>query len=644
MRKIFTVLLCLLGTAISFGQQKNVQGKPISSDLFGIFFEDISYAADGGLYAELIQNRSFEYTPADRWGWHPFTNWEYTTDGFGYGNVSIESASPIHPNNPHYVVLDVQEAGQKGVGLINNGFDGISVSKRKKYRFSVFLKKIDGADPIVEIQLRGKKGQVYGTESFKNVKANWAKYEAEITSNTTDTAANLAILIQSKTKVALDVVSLFPEDTFNKHRNGLRGDIAESIAALKPKFMRFPGGCLAHGDGIANIYNWKNTVGPVETRKAQRNIWNYQQSGGLGYFEYFQFCEDIGAKPLPVIAAAVSCQNSGGTWRTGGTGQKAVAMEDMEAYIQDIIDLVEYANGAVTTTWGAKRAEAGHPKPFNLQYIGIGNEDKITPEFEERFKMIYDRVREKCPQITLIGTTGPFHSGEDYDKGWAFANALKIPMVDEHYYEDPKWFVANQQRYDQYDRSKSKIYIGEYASKGNTLFNALAEAAYMTAMERNGDVIHMASYAPLIANVKHTSWNPNLIYFDNNTVMHTANYYVQKMFSTHMGNLYYANVVAFKVHDSTLAASAVKDIAKNELILKLVNTGNAAAKFDLNLTGFKLKTNTAKCETLTGKAEDKNTFNETERISTKVSDFKINTKIAYTLAPNTFQVITVKLK
>lgn len=578
-RSLFTFIIALYSTA-TFAQRQ----KAISPDLFGIFFEDISYAADGGLYAELIQNRSFEYTGSDHRGWNPMTAWEYTPKGFAYGKISVETKSPLNENNPHYVVLDIQDAGKEGLGITNYGFNGIPVKEGEQYDVSLFANKLTGNAMPVTVSLRNKKGDIYGETTFDIKDKNWQKYAGSITVNKSDDSACLVIIAKGIGELAIDQVSLFPKHTFKSRQNGMRVDLGQAIADLHPKFMRFPGGCLVHGDGIANIYNWKNTIGPLEARVDQRNIWNYHQSVGLGYFEYFQFCEDIGAKPVPILAAAVSCQNSGGTWAIGGTGQKGIPMQDMQAYIQDVLDLIEYANGPATSAWGAKRAAAGHPEPFHLQYLGIGNEDKMTPGFEERFTMIYNVVKAKHPEITVIGTAGPFSEGEDYEKGWEIVNKLKVPVVDEHYYNDPEWFLKNNLRYDKYDRKKAKVYVGEYASKGNKFINAISEAAYMTSLERNGDVVHMASYAPLLAKKGNTNWNPDLIYFDNTGVYPTVNYYVQQLFSSNTGDVYISDVVTFeRKKDSTLAASCVKDTKTGDIIVKLVNAGGTDAKINVNL-------------------------------------------------------------
>ncbi|HEX5150725.1 MAG TPA: alpha-L-arabinofuranosidase C-terminal domain-containing protein [Parafilimonas sp.] len=622
--------------------------KPISPDLFGIFFEDISYAADGGLYAELIQNRSFEYNPGDKdaWAqnrrsWDAFTSWEYTTKGYGYGDISLETTSPLNNNNPHYLVINVEEPGSDGVGITNYGFDGIVIKKGEQYNFSAFIRNLSGNALSFEIKLLGKRGDTMALQSFSANSPDWKKYTAAFTPSIGDDSSSFAILCKTKGKFAIDMVSLFPQNTFRNEPNGLRADLAQTIADLHPKFVRFPGGCLVHGDGLGNMYRWKNTIGPVEERVEQKNIWSYHQTVGLGFYEYFRFCEDIGAKPLPIVAAAVSCQNSGGTWRVGGTGQKAVPLNEMPQYIQDVLDLIEYANGPATSPWGAKRAAAGHPASFNLQYIGVGNEDKQTDDFRERFKLIYDAVKAGYPDIIVVGTAGPFYKGEDFDLGWQFANKLNVPVVDEHYYEKPEWFLGNQNRYDNYDRKKSKVYAGEYASRGNSFYNALAEAAYMISLERNGDVVVMASYAPLLANKNHISWSPDLIYFNNTTVAPSINYYVQQLFSVHAGNRYYSNVISFNKNDSTLAASCVTD-ANGDVILKIVNAGSSGCKASINLKNFRSKNKEADGVMLTGKPDEQNTFQSPETIIPKNFKMNVTKSFIYDVAAYSFTVIRIK--
>jgi alpha-N-arabinofuranosidase len=643
-----TITLAQTYHAADKRKQSIAANKPISPDLFGIFFEDLSYAADGGLYAELIQNRSFEYSPADRKDWHSLTAWEYITEGYGYGTISVETNSPVHGNNPHYVVLNVEEEGREGIGLINAGFDGIVIRAGEKYDFSVFVRQLSDNSIPLHVKLQSKKGVVYGEAAFSTATKDWKKYNATITTSQNDDSASLVIVAKAKGRLAIDVVSLFPHKTFKNRPNGLRADLAQIIAELKPKFMRFPGGCLVHGDGLGNMYRWKNTVGSIEQRVEQRNIWNYHQTAGLGYFEFFQFCEDIGAKPLPVVAAAVSCQNSGGTWRIGGTGQRGLPMDEMNDYIQEVLDLIEYANGPVTSTWGAKRAEAGHPQPFNLQYVGVGNEDKQTEVFRSRFKMIYEAVKTKHPEITLIGTTGPFHSGEDYEQGWKFANQLAVAVVDEHYYERPEWFLNNLKRYDTYDRKASQVYVGEFAAhdtnRKNTLRSALAEAAYMTALERNGDIVKMTSYAPLLARRNNTSWNPNLIYFTNTTILRTVNYYVQQLFSVNHGDLYFANIVSASLPDTakTFATSCVQNTLTGEVIIRLVNTDSTSVKANINLPAFRSLNPAATCTVLSGDPMAENSFEHPQNVIPKISAFTVSKSFVYSVPAHSLTVISIK--
>ncbi len=625
--------------------QKVAASKPISPDLFGIFIEDINYTADGGLYAELVQNRSFEYSPSDQGGWHPLTSWDYLHEGYAMGSLSVESAAPLHANNPHYVQLRVENPFQKGLGIKNSGFDGIALKAGEKYDFSMWARVKAGAVPLL-VQLRDAKGTILAETTLSAKAGEWQQYRAMLAPNASVPDASLVVLVTGKGVVDLDMISLFPQKTFRNHPNGLRADLTQALADLKPRFVRFPGGCLAHGDGLDNLYDWKKTIGPVEQRVAQRNIWGYHQTAGLGYFEYFQLCEDLGARALPVVAAGVSCQNSGGSWRIGGTGQQCVPLADMAAYTQDVLDLIEYANGPVTSTWGAKRAAAGHPAPFNLHYIGIGNEDKQTLEFRERFKLIYDAVQAKYPAIEVIGTVGPSPKGDDFEQGWAFANQLNVPLVDEHYYENPEWFLANNRRYDSYDRSKSKVYLGEYASRGNTLFNALAEAAYMTSLERNGDVVRLASYAPLLAKENHTQWNPDLIYFNNSTVVPTANYYVQALFGQNAGTEYCANVVSLPttVAADTVAASCVRDAQSGDIIVKLVNAGGSAQPFTVDLSRFKGMNSVATLTTFAGPKAAQNTFATPQAVLPQTKAYKAGRNFTYTAAPYSLTVIRVRGK
>jgi len=611
--------------------------KKISDLLVGVFFEDINYSADGGLYAERIQNRSFEYTLSDKEGkdksWNSTKAWTLNGENV---LLTIDTAWFIHPNNQHYAVLKI---AQVGAGLVNEGFDGIVLKEGEKYDFSVFARSIDAKNEKLLVRLIGKNGEVYGESTTKTISNDWKKYAVTLMANRDVSDARLEVVPQAIGSVALDMLSLFPQQTFKNRKNGLRADLAQAIADIQPRFMRFPGGCVAHGDGLGNIYRWKNTIGPLETRKAQRNLWGYQQSGGLGYFEFFQFCEDMGAEPLPVLAAGVPCQNSA----TGGAGQQGgIPMCEMDSYVQDVLDLIEYANGSATSKWGKIRAEAGHPKPFNLKYLGIGNEDLITDIFEERFTIIFNAIKAKYPEITVIGTVGPSYTGTDYREGWDIATKLGVPMVDEHYYESPSWFINNQDFYDNYDRSKSRVYLGEYASRGNTLYHALAEAAYMTSLERNGDVVRMASYAPLLAKDNYTQWRPDLIFFNKEEFRLTPNYYVQKAFGQNAGNEYIpTHVILSNTQEDVkkrIAISLVRDIQTKDLIVKLVNILPVAVTTTLDLKGLGINPDVEAVKTLLqGNPGDKQAKSQQTRCS-------VSETLTVQLPPYSFTVFRMKTK
>lgn len=628
------------------------QPRPISPDIFGIFFEDLNYAADGGLYAELVQNRSFEYSPSDRArngslgadNWNPYTAWTLQRHN-SIENLSIETAHPLNANNPHYLLLDVATPGTQGCGIANEGFDGMVLKKDLPYDFSVWLRNFSQSPGVkATVALRGKDGQTLAIDSLTlSSRDQWQKYSLTLRPEAAADSAQLVLLFHQPVRVGVDMVSLFPTDTFKGHKNGLRADLAQTIADIHPKFVRFPGGCLAHGDGLTNIYRWKRTIGPVEQRVAEPNIWRYSQTHGLGYHEFLQFCEDIGAKPLPVIAAGVSCQNSA---LCRGTGQEAIPMEEMPAFIQDILDLVEYCNGSADSEWGRRRAEAGHPQPFNLEYIGIGNEDHITPEFEERFAMIARALRDAYPQVKIVGTSGPDPSGEDFDKGWEAMRANDVEVVDEHYYRRPSWFLDNLTRYDGYDRRGPKVYVGEYASRANRLENALAEAAYMTQLERNGDVVEFASYAPLLARIGHTQWNPDLIYFDGKGVYPTVNYYVQQLFGQNSGEQYVDGVLP----EGLRTASAVIDPSTGSLIIKMVNPTAAEQTVPLDLSVVKnIKGKKGATLTLLSGPDPKasNTRENPSSVLPSTTEFilpSLRSAFSYAMPPYSLSVLRIPLK
>ncbi len=623
------------------------EATPISPDLFGIFFEDINYAADGGLYAELIQNRSFEYSSADNPDWNFFTGWEVVQQD-GSCLVGLADASPIHPNNPHYVVLNVVSRSG-AVGIRNAGYDGIVLKAGESYDVSLFARNLSGDIGTLTVRLESRTGEVLGEAQLPQPNGDWVQYTTTIQATGSDNHGRFVVLMSGSGAIALDVISLFPQKTFHNRANGLRADLAQVIADLKPGFMRFPGGCLAHGDGLDNMYRWKDTIGPVETRKEQFNIWNYHQSVGLGYFEYFQFCEDISAKPVPVVPAGCCCPNTGarfnGLWEQG---QQGIPMEEMPYYVQEVLDLIEWANGPVTSTWGAKRAEAGHPEPFGLEYLGVGNEDRITPVFKERFKMIYEAVKAKYPEIIVIGTVGPRPEGEDYDDGWTFARELNLEMVDEHGYKSPDWYWDNLHRFDAYDRTTTTVYLGEYAAhdigRANTLRSALSEAAYMTSLERNGDVVRLASYAPLLAKQRRTQWLPDLIYFDNTRINLSINYYVQQLFSLNAGDVNLPFTLNLDTDEENIAVSCVRDTKSGDMIIKIVSRAESPLQAQIDLSAVALAESSATCTVLTGDPLAENTVWRPVTILPKTSEIAVSALFSYEIPAHSLTIIRAKTK
>ncbi len=587
---------------------------PISNHLIGIFFEDINYGADGGLYAELIQNRDFEYSPSDRGGdegWHSLKSWRVNCPG---GEYSIQTDNPVHSNNSHYLAIN---SGAEEAMVINNGFDGIPLKKGKKYNLSLLLNSFEGKGNIRAQLVKDKK--VIASTSLRIPSGGWKTVKATLRPKTDCDDAQLMLTIPASTRVDMDMVSLFPADTYKKRDNGLREDLATLLADIKPKFVRFPGGCVAHGDGIDNIYDWKGSIGPLETRKPLRNLWGYHQTRGLGYHEYFQFCEDIDAEPLPVLSAGVPCQNSGTKCTSKPDRpisqygqQQGIDFDKMDDYIQDILDLIEYANGPIDSKWGSLRAANGHPAPFNMKFIGIGNEDMITEVFEPRFEMIYNVLKEKHPEITVIGTVGPFYEGSDYTEGWDFARRLGVPMVDEHYYVAPGWLIYNRDFYDKYPRDNTKVYLGEYAAhlpgRQSNVETALADALYLTDVERNGDVVAMTSYAPLLAKKGHTQWKPDMIYFDNTGVSPTVEYFTQKLFGNNSGDKFVPAGTSLSAEDrkakSRVGSSIVYDSDSGEYILKIVNMLPVPVKIDMNPAQLGIKETVVKGEQIAGMPED----------------------------------------
>lgn len=499
------------------------KGAAIDDTMYGVFFEDINRAADGGLYAELVQNRSFEYSTDDNRSYTPLTSW--IVDGTG---EVVNDAGRLNERNRNYLSLGA------GSSVTNAGYNtGIRVEQGKRYDFSVWARA--GSASTLTVALKDAAGTL-ATARQVAVEGGWAKYRATFTATRTSNRGRLAVAANDA--AALDMVSLFPRDTYRNQQNGLRKDLAEKIAALHPGFVRFPGGCLVNTGSMEDYsaasgwqrkrsYQWKDTVGPVEERATNANFWGYNQSYGLGYYEYFRFSEDIGAMPLPVVPALVT-----------GCGQnKAVDDEALlKRHIQDTLDLIEFANGPATSKWGKVRAEMGHPRPFRLTHLEVGNEENLPDEFFDRFKQFRAAIEAEYPDITVVSNSGPDDAGTTFDTAWKLNREANVEMVDEHYYNSPNWFLQNNDRYDSYDRGGPKVFLGEYASQGNAWKNGLSEAAFMTGLERNADVVKLASYAPLLANEDYVQWRPDLVWFNNRASWNSANYEVQKLFMNNVGD------------------------------------------------------------------------------------------------------------
>jgi len=656
--KRMTLAALLLAATMGMNAQKPMKapqgGKAISDELIGIFFEDISSSADGGLYAELIQNGSFEYSPAERDGWGPGTAWRQVRPGHSLGTMEVRKTEGIHPNNPTYMRLYVERVkeyydykGWKGYGLENEGFKGISVKAGQKYDFSVFLRNSENAKQIrvvLGIPQGWNKDPKLLAEATINVDSkDWKKYEAVLTPSEDCKNAVLQVLVLNTGVIDIDMVSLMPQDTYKGH--GLRKDLAQALADLQPKFMRFPGGCVVHGggDGFWNTYRWKTTIGPKEQRRGLKNTWGYHQSMGLGYYEYFQFCEDLGMQPLPILPCGVSCQGTNGGWGMKEQAQDVVPMSEMDEWVQDALDLIEWANGDVNTKWGRMRAEAGHPKPFGLKYLGIGNEERISPEFCERFRYMYKKIMEQHPEIVIVGTAGPgSHPGNpDLENGWKLADELGMPIIDEHYYEKRDYFLTSRQ-YDNYPRHrKTKVYLGEYAAKDKKLIDALAEGLYLLHVERNGDIVAMTSYAPLFAKKDATNWNPDLIYFDNERPYLTCSYYVQQMFGQSSGQYYYGDCVDIQDASNLQGQSVILNVKTRRLYVKLCNASADAKKANINLSRFSLKKQATKT-VLSGQTDDENNY-EAQPIAPKKETIKAQKKFSIDIAPYSMVMLEYQL-
>ena len=644
-------------------------GAPIQSTMYGIFFEDINYAADGGLYGELVKNRSFEF-PQHLMGWQAF------------GCVDVKDDGPFE-RCPHYVVLSAPDHRDRRTGLTNEGFFGIGVKKGEQYRFSVWAKAPKGSGAI-RVQLIDestmRENQTFAEQTIDIASKDWKKYSVELKSNIDLKRAKLRIFLKGGNSVALEHVSLFPVNTYKNRENGMRRDLAQALEDLHPGIFRFPGGCIVEGTDLDTRYQWKNSVGPVENRPLNQNRWehtfdyryfpDYYQSYGLGFFEFFQLAEDIGAEPLPVISCGLSCQFQNPDPTKPGVH---VALDDLGPYIQDALDLVEFANGDVNTKWGKLRADMGHPAPFNLKFLGVGNEQwdydekhgGFGPVFTERLKKFSDALRAKYPNLKLIGTTGPNSEGWDFDLLQPRMKELKVDLYDEHYYRDEQWFLSHGLRYDSYDRKGPKVFAGEYACHGrgkkwNHYEAAILEAAHMTGFERNADIVHMTTPAPLFAHVEGWQWRPDQIWYDQTQMFKTVSYYVQQLYATNKGTHVLPLTtpkqqgkktigvpVANQEGQNGLFASAAFDQNTNEVIVKVANTSKTVQPITLNLKDL---TGASTAETITlshSGMDDENSIQRPEFITPKkgtiaVEADKKQSVINDQLAPMSFRIYRIK--
>lgn len=627
--------------------QTNKNKVVIQPTMYGIFFEDINFGADGGLYAELVKNRSFEF-PQTLMGWNIFGDVEVRIDGAPF------------PRNPHYVRLSHPSHAHRQTGLENEGFRGIGIESGKEYRFSVWARSPEGGKQKIRIELIGDDNNIIGHKEMIITSTDWKQYETMIGAFKTDYHARLRIFFMGDTTLDLEHVSLFPKDTWKGRRNGLRKDLAQALADLNPGVFRFPGGCIVEGTTLETRYNWKETLGPVENRPLNENRWNfcfpyrmfpdYFQSRGMGFYELFLLSEDIGAEPLPIVNCGLSCQFQ------NESIDAHQPMDQLDSYIQDALDLIEFANGDSTTTWGKVRAEMGHPEPFDLKFIGIGNE-QWGPEYVERLEAFIKVLKKEHPEVAIIGSAGPAGFQDRFDYLWGEMKRLKVDLVDEHDYRSPEWFLSNGAKYDGYDRKGPKVFAGEYAchdsggvaggANTNSYFSAMCEAAYLTGLERNADVVWMATYAPLFAHVDGWQWKPDMIWFDNTRMVKTPNYYVQQMFGNYTGD----RVVPISLDKQPLSgqeglyASASMDSKQGKYYVKIVNTSARIIPVKLFFKGLKKQEMFTNCELIILQASDlkmENTLDRPEQVRPKVrvltspGDYLNTTVEPYTVAIYTF--------
>lgn len=623
----------------------------VQPTMWGVFFEDINLGADGGLYAELIKNRSFEFTM-------PLMGWTVKGKKITEGDVLVLNRQQAELANPRYLHVNVKGAQANGdVTLTNEGFRGMGIKKGLRYDFSVMYRQA-AAGVKLHVELQDDKGNAVGSAVLKPAETGtqWHKQGVSFTANATVEKGRFLLWFEGTDVIDLDMISLFPGDTWKNRPAGLRNDMVKMLADMKPGFIRFPGGCVVEGRDLANRYQWKKTIGPIEDREMIMNRWNnefkhkptpdYFQTFGLGFFEYFQMAEDIGAEALPILNCGMACQ-----FNTA----EVVPLDQLGPYVQDALDLVEFANGDVTTVWGKKRADMGHPAPFNLKMMGVGNEN-WGPQYLERLAIFTKALKEKYPNIKLVNSSGTDPDGDRFNLLNTAHRKAKADLIDEHYYRSPEWFFSNATRYDSYDKNGSKVFAGEYAAQSdgtakqtnqNNWKTAIAEAAFMTGLERNADVVNMASYAPLFAHKEGWQWTPDMIWVDNQKVYGTPNYYVQKMYSLYKGT----NVVSITAGNKIIAgqdslyASAVVDKKSNELIIKIVNASNKPQTRDVQVAGNKKVASTGILSYISSDLKAVNSFDNATNVTPADERIAVKGKsIALNLKPYSFNIIRLALK
>jgi alpha-N-arabinofuranosidase len=646
------IAIALIQAQIAFAQTRNITvevdkpGAAVPKTLFGLFFEDINFGADGGLYPERVKNRSFEFP-------NPMMGWKQLDRGDKSGSLQIyDQGSVTDVPNSHYLRIKSSGAG-KGFGLTNEGFRGIGVQKGADYTFSIKARRAGGPPLTLRVEVEDGDRVVAETSVAVSTDA-WKTYTARLRPSDTSSKGHLNLLLVGNGSVDIDLVSLYPKDTWQQRPNGLRADLVQLLKDMKPGFLRFPGGCIVEGRYLDQRYQWKTTIGDLDERRLTINRWNtefnwrptpdYYQSFGLGYYEYFLLSEDIGAEPLPILNCGMACQFN---------SSELAPLEDIDHYIQDAIDLIEFANAPVNTKWGRKRAAMGHPKPFNLKMIGVGNE-QWGPQYVERYEAFARVLKQKYPNILLVTSAGPSPDGDRFDFLWAKMRELKADLIDEHYYMAPQWFRENSTRYDNYPRTGPKVFAGEYAAQSvgiaspdnrNNWECALSEAAFITGLERNSDVVRMSSYAPLFGHVDAWQWTPNMIWFDNLRSYGTPNYYVQKMFSVNKGTrkLTVAMDGSPKNGQGELYTSAALDEGTGDIIVKLVNTGSGSKETRINLAGASKLGRTGTVFVLhSDEMKGENTLDHPTKIAPVERPLQVSgPEFSYTLSPHSFTVLRI---